>query len=69
MKTFEVALGIILIVASLALRHRSLWSFFTDEEWHPFQVEFRNPIGTVVEIGLGLVLLFGGGLMIWLSSR
>ena len=66
MKTFELSLGIILIVACHAL---GFWWSFRDEEWHPFQVEFRNPIGTVVEIGLGLVLLFGGGLMIWLSSR
>jgi hypothetical protein len=69
MKTFEVALGIILIVASLALRHRSLWSFFTGEEWHPFQVDPRSPIGTVIGIGLGLALLFGGAFMIWLASR
>jgi hypothetical protein len=70
MKTFELSLGIILIVASLALRYRPLWSFFTHEEWHPFQIGlFRNPVGTVVEIVLGLALLFGGGFMIWLSSR
>ena len=70
MKTFELVLGIILIVAFFVLRYRPLWSFFTNEEWHPFQIGFcRNPIGTVMEIVLGLGLLAGGGLMIWLSSR
>ncbi len=69
MKTFEVAMGVILIVASSALTHRSLWSFFTDEEWHPFQVDLRSPIGTVIGIGLSLALLFGGAFMIWLASR
>jgi len=70
MKTFELSLGIILVVAFLVLRYRPLWSFFTDEKWHPFQIGlFRNPVGTVVEIVLGLAMLFGGGFMIWLSSR
>jgi hypothetical protein len=71
MKTFELVSGIILIVASLVLvRYRRLWSFLKDEEWHPFQLGlFRNPIGTAVEIALGLGLFAGGGLMLWLWSR
>jgi len=71
MKTFELASGIILIVASLVLvRYWSRGSLFRDEEWHPFQIGlFRNPVGTVIEIALGLALLFGGGFMIWLASR
>ena len=71
MKTFELVLGIILIVAFFVVRYRRLWSFlFTREEWHPFQIGlFRNPVGTVTEMVLGLGLLAGGGLMIWLSSR
>ena len=71
MKTFELVLGIPLIVAFFVVRYRPLWSFlFTREEWHQFQIGlFRNPVGTVIEIVLGLGLLAGGGLMIWLSSR
>ena len=71
MKTFELSLGIILIVASVVLvGYWSRGSLFRDEEWHPFQIGlFRNPIGTAVEIVIGLALLFGGGFMIWLSSR
>jgi hypothetical protein len=70
-KTFDLPPSIILIVASLVLvRYRRLWSFLKDEEWHPFQSGlFRNPIGTAVEIALGLALLCGGGFMLWLWSR
>ncbi len=60
MKTFEVTLGIILIVAFLALRL-----------WRPFMYLFqeKDRTRTVVVTVLGLAMLFGGGLMIWLSSR
>ena len=57
MNTFELALGIILIVASFALRfvraHRLLF----------------HDSGTLALWALGLAMLFGGGFMLWLSSR
>jgi hypothetical protein len=71
MKTFELILGIILIVASVVLvTYWSRGSLFRDEEWHPFQIGFvRNPIGTIIEIVIALGLLAGGGFMLWLWSR
>ena len=71
MKTLELVVGIILIIASVGLMtYWSRGSLFRDEEWHPFQIGlFRNPIGTLIHIALGLGLLAGGGFMLWLWSR
>jgi len=67
MKTLELALGIILIVAFYV--QWFIWAF-TQNKWIPFQRGlFRDPIGAAKWIALGLALLFGGGFMIWLSSR
>jgi hypothetical protein len=67
MKTFELVLDIILIVAFCV--QELIW-VFTQNEWNPFQRGlFRDPIGAVKWIALGLALLSEGILMIWLSSR
>ena len=67
MKTFELALGIVLIVACHAL---GIWWSFRDRAWSPVQIGlFRDPIGTVKVIVLGLGMLAGGGFMLWLWSR
>jgi hypothetical protein len=60
-KTFELALGIILIVGC-----HVLWiSRFFRREW-----TFRSsPSGGIVEIVLGVGMLAAGGLMLWLWSR
>ena len=67
MKTFELVLGIVLIVAFHV--QWLIWAF-TRDSWNPFQRGLlREPIGAVKWIALGLGLLAGGGLMIWLASR
>lgn len=60
MKTFELTLGIILIVGC-----HVLWlSRFFREEW-----TFRkNPLAGVEEIVLGVGMFAAGGLMLWLWS-
>ena len=71
MKTIEAVVGIILIIVSVVLT--TYWSrgaFLKGEQREPLQIElFRNPIGTLSEIAIGLALLAGGGLMLWLCSR
>jgi dipeptide/tripeptide permease len=60
MKTFELSLGIILMVAFFVLRFSRVFRW----EW-----TFRRDPSRTVETVLGLGMLAGGGFMLWLWSR
>jgi hypothetical protein len=58
MKTLDLSLGIILILGHSAIRIFRIWRYFHEDLF-----------GRAVVTVLGSATLFGGGFMIWLSSR
>jgi len=58
MKTFELALGIILILGHSAIHIFRIWRYFHEDLF-----------GKVVVTVLGFATLFDGAFMIWPSSR
>jgi len=58
MKTFELALGITLILGHSAIHIFRIWQYFHEDL-----------LGRVAVTVLGFATLFGGAFMIWLSSR